>query len=940
MGRCGLRPDFAGPRIFSTRLGIEALPTEPQRQPALRAWRSRRLAGLIVGTAFVVAVIVGANATILSHLHRSTLRETQTNLLRQSLTLSELVERTLQSVDLVLMSVAAKARATVPADGDGQELRSQEFFLSLRASKWELPQIDTLGVVDAEGRRVNYSREWPSPWLDLSSREYFQALKRDPNLPLVIAEPVRGSTTGAWVVVVARSIVGHDGRFLGVAYASTLLSYFEELFSATSLGDGYAATLMRQDGTLLARYPTAGQIGAKAPASVLDKLNNARSAVSNSISPVDHQARIAAGYRLAKYPLVVVTTQNEAAAFASWRALAAMIGVITAVMIAVVLIAAGLIARAWKQQERLNAANAEVIESDKIRALAQAELNRQRDLSEQNVRFAAALEHMAHGLCMYDRDARLVICNSRYADLYTLTADQTRPGTSLKSILEARVAAGQTPADTNTYIARRLAEVTTQQPYYVENELRDGRTIAVSHQPMQNGGWVAIHQDVTQRRRDEAQIAFMATHDALTGLANRILLRDKIAEAAARHRRHGEPFTVLMLDLDHFKIVNDSVGHSAGDVLLQEMAQRLHAALRETDVLARLGGDEFAILQAGRAAQREDATALAARIVAIVAEPFDLDGSKLGVGVSIGIALAPQDGLDPDELLRKADLALYRTKSRGRNGSSFFDAAMLAAADARHQLAGELRDALARDEFELHYQPVIDLATRAPCGAEALVRWRHPAKGLIPPDRFIPLAEDTGLILDLGAWIVRKACADAAAWPAHYRLAVNLSPVQFRRGDLYDLVVNALADSGLTADRLEIEITESVLLDRDANCHVLLQQLRDLGISIAVDDFGTGFSSLGYITSFPVDKIKIDKSFTQGLAERAECAAVIASVITLARGLDIATTAEGVETEQQLELLRTAGVTSAQGYLLGRPVPIAELGFAAADARGQPIAAA
>ena len=317
------------------------MPTEPQRQPALRTWRSRRLARLVVGTAFVIAVIIGANATILSHLHQSTLRETQTGLLRQSLTLSELVERTLQSVDLVLAGVAAKARATMPADGDGQALRSQEFFLFLRENKWELPQIDTLGVVDAEGQRVNYSREWPSPELDLSSREYFQALKRDPNLPLVIAEPVRGSSTGAWVVVVARSIVGHDGRFLGVVYASTLLSYFEELFSATSLADGYAATLMRQDGTLLARFPAAGQIGAKAPAAILEKLKHARSAVSNSISPVDHQARIAAGYRLAKYPLVVIATQNETAAFASWRALAAVIGVITAVMIAVILISAG-----------------------------------------------------------------------------------------------------------------------------------------------------------------------------------------------------------------------------------------------------------------------------------------------------------------------------------------------------------------------------------------------------------------------------------------------------------------------------------------------------------------------------------------------------------------------------------------------------------------------
>ena len=888
----------------------------------------------------MVAAIVGANATILSHLHQSTLHETQTNLLRQSLTLSELVERTLQSVDLVLGSATEKARASIAAEGAVRGLGSQEFHLFLKEDKSELPQIDTLGILDAEGRRVNNSREWPTSEHDLSSREYFQALKRNPSQSLYIAEPVRGTTTGAWVVIVARPIVSADGRFLGVVFASTLLSYFEELFNATSLGDGYAATLMRQDGILLARYPAAGQIGAKTPAVVLEKLRDARSGVSRSISPVDHQARIAAGYRLAKYPLVVIATRSEAAAFAGWRALAAMIAAVTTVLIGVILIAAGLTARAWQQQERLDAANAEVVESDNIRALAQAELNRQSELSEQNVRFAAALEHMAHGLCMYDRDARLVICNSRYAELYNLTPDQMRPGTSLQTILEARVAAGQTPADTKAYVARRLAEVSEQQPYYVENELRDGRTIAVSHQPMQNGGWVAIHQDVTQRRRAEVQIAFMATHDALTGLANRALLRETIVEAGARHRRHGEPFTVLMLDLDHFKIVNDSVGHSAGDLLLQEMAQRLRAVLGDGDVLARLGGDEFAILQSGGAAQRDDAMATAARIVATVARPFDLDGSRLSVGVSIGIALAPRDGVDPDELLRKADLALYRTKARGRNAATFFDAAMMAEADARHQLAGELRDALARNEFELHYQPVIDLATRAPCGAEALVRWRHPHKGLIAPDRFIPLAEDTGLIVELGIWILRRACADAAAWPAHFRLAVNLSPVQFRRGDLYDVVVDALADSGLTAERLEIEITESVLLDRDANCQVLLQQLRDIGISIAIDDFGTGFSSLAYITSFPVDRIKIDKSFIQGAADRAECAAVIASVITLARGLDIATTAEGVETEQQLELLHAAGVTSAQGYLFARPVPCEELGFARPDAGAQATAAA
>ncbi len=894
---------------------------------------------MVIGTALVVAAIIGANAAILSHLHQSALRETQTNLLRQSLTLSQLVERTLQSVDLVLAGAVEKVRASAAADGDLRELRSPEFFRFLQDEKSALPQLDTLGLLDAEGRRVAHSRGWPTSDVDLSAREYFQALKQNPSLPFFIAEPVRGSSTGSWVVIFARPVVTSEGRLLGVVFASTLMSYFEELFGATALGDGYAATLMRQDGTLLARFPMAGQIGAKAPASILQKLKDSRSGVSRSISPIDQQARIAAGYRLMRYPLTVVATQNEVAAFAAWRAVAGMIGVIVAIMIAVILIAAGLIARSWKQQERINAANAEVTESEKVRALAEAELNRQRDLSEQNVRFAAALEHMAHGLCMFDGDQRLMVCNKRYTEMYGLTPDQTRAGASLRSILEARAAAGQTPADIKGYIERRLEEVSGEQSYYVENDLRDGRTIAISHQAMQNEGWVAIHQDITECRRAEAQITFMATHDALTGLANRALFRDKILEAGARHRRGGETFTILMLDLDHFKVVNDSVGHSAGDLLLQEMAQRLRSSLCETDILARLGGDEFAILQGGEAAQGEGAIKLATRILEVVAQPFELEESKLNVGVSVGIAVAPQDGIVPDDLLRKADLALYRAKSRGRHGFTFFDPAMMAEADARHQLANELRDAFARQEFELRYQPVIDVAMRAPVGAEALVRWRHPHKGLIPPDRFIPLAEDTGLILDLGTWILRQACADAAAWPEHFRLAVNLSPVQFRRGDLYDVVVNALADSGLTSERLELEITESVLIDRDTNCHILLQQLRDLGISIALDDFGTGFSSLGYITSFPVDKVKIDKSFTQGVVERPECAAVIASVITLARGLDIATTAEGVETEAQLQLLRAAGVTLAQGYLFSRPVPASELGFAVSPASKQASAA-
>jgi len=545
------------------------------------------------------------------------------------------------------------------------------------------------------------------------------------------------------------------------------------------------------------------------------------------------------------------------------------------------------------------------------------------ELERANMRFDAALNNMTQGLAMYDAEQHLVVANKRFGEVYGLTAQQIRPGTTAREILEYRIAngsyAGVAPDDYVERVFREAADVQT---------LPDGRIISIMRQWLPDGSVLTTHEDITDRRQNEAKVAFMAHHDLLTGLPNRTFFMEKIEEAGARLRRRGEAFTVFMLDLDRFKDVNDSLGHPAGDALLKEMAERLRAALRETDVLARLGGDEFAILQGGEPDQRDAAVMLAVRIVELVANPFELDGRKMSVGTSIGIALAPQDGVDPDELLKKADLALYRTKSAGRNGFNFFNSEMTAEVDARHRLEHELREALAREQFELHYQPVVDVMTRAPRGAEALVRWRHPTMGLIAPDRFISLAEDTGLIVQLGAWILQKACADAASWPSHIKLAINLSPVQFRKGDLFDLILCSLVDSGLPPERLEIEITESVLLEGETNYRVVLQQLKNIGISIVLDDFGTGYSSLGYLTTFPVDKIKIDKSFTQGLLERADCAAVVASVLTLARGLDIATTAEGVETVDQWEMLQAAGVNFAQGWLFGRPCPAAELGFA------------
>jgi diguanylate cyclase (GGDEF)-like protein len=456
---------------------------------------------------------------------------------------------------------------------------------------------------------------------------------------------------------------------------------------------------------------------------------------------------------------------------------------------------------------------------------------------------------------------------------------------------------------------------------------------------MPNGGWLTTHEDITDRARNEQRIAFLAQHDLLTSLANRALFSERLEDAARRLQRHGTSFTVLMLDLDRFKNVNDTLGHSAGDQLLVEVARRLRSSIRDVDVLARLGGDEFAIIQENEKVQVEGAVALALRIIGLIQQPFDLGGHQVNVGTSIGISFAPEHGADAETLLHKADLALYAAKSGGRNAFRVFQPELTEAADIQRSMESELRDAISRNEFELHYQPMVDARVGRIFGVEAFVRWHHPSRGLLAPDRFLPLAESTGLMLPLGEWILRQACMDAAAWPANIRIAVNISAVQFASGNLFELALGALADSGLSPLRLELEIADTSLLQKDQAEHLAtIRQLKNLGVSIVLDNCGAGYSSASYLTSFPFDKIKIDKSVTQGFASRRDCAALVASVLALARGLDIATAAKGIESATQYEALQAAGVDFVQGYLFGRPVPHSELDLDAAVPRARNVA--
>jgi diguanylate cyclase (GGDEF)-like protein len=430
-------------------------------------------------------------------------------------------------------------------------------------------------------------------------------------------------------------------------------------------------------------------------------------------------------------------------------------------------------------------------------------------------------------------------------------------------------------------------------------------------------------EHLAARQKLEAQLTHMAHHDGLTALPNRLLFREEMERELARARR-GEPVAVLCVDLDHFKRVNDTLGHAAGDALLQAAAERLRACVRETDIVARLGGDEFAIVQV-LADQPRAATVLAERLIADLSRPFDIEGHQVVVGASVGIALAPSDGTEADQLMKSADMALYRAKADGRGVLRYFESEMDAKMQARRALELDLRKALAEHEFELFYQPIVDLQSNRVAGFEALLRWNHPTQGLIPPGEFIPIAEDMGLIIPLGEWVLRRACLEAAGWPDNIKVAVNLSPAQFKSKTLALAVTSALADSGFPASRLELEITESVLLQDNDTVRAILHQLRDLGVRISMDDFGTGYSSLSYLRSFPFDKIKIDQSFVRDMCLHDDSIAIVRAVAGLGRNLGMSTTAEGVETNEQLGRLRDEGCTEVQGYLFSRPLPASEV---------------
>jgi diguanylate cyclase (GGDEF)-like protein len=539
---------------------------------------------------------------------------------------------------------------------------------------------------------------------------------------------------------------------------------------------------------------------------------------------------------------------------------------------------------------------------------------------ETNVLLDAALENMSQGLCLYDAEDRLQVVNSRFFEIFGLPRHRIRNGMTYREVLEVSASINHSGKTGEQLLNDQREKGHEKGSGAYMFELDNGRVISCFQSSTVDGRWVATYEDVTERRQAEAQIMHMARHDALTNLPNRVLFRDRMQQALDQ----GEHLAVLFLDLDRFKSVNDSLGHSVGDALLCAVTERLQRVVRGVDTVARLGGDEFAIVQMD--ARPTDATELAGKIIEALSETFDVLGHQVNIGTSVGIALAPADGREPDQLLRNADMALYRAKAEGRSTYCFFQPEMDAQMQERRRLELDLRKALVADQFELYYQPLINLATEQVIGFEALLRWNHPERGVVTPDKFIPVAEDIGLIGPLGDWVLKQACHDATRWPVKLSVAVNLSAAQFRNPMLALSVVSALAHSGLPATRLELEITETVLLQDDQSVLNALHDIRQLGVRICMDDFGTGYSSLSYLRSFPFDKIKIDRSFINELGkEESDCVAIIRAVTRLGASLGMTTTAEGVETQEQLDILKAEGCTQAQGYLFSPPRPVSEV---------------
>jgi diguanylate cyclase (GGDEF)-like protein len=850
----------------------------------------------LCGVSLIAAIVIGT-AVMIGNFREHALDNSERELENAVLLLARHFDQQLEDLGAIQEDLIAymQAAGIDTSEHYVRRMSSPDIHLMLKAKIGALSYVGGVNLFDSGGVLINSSGIWPVPAVNVADRTYFKAFQSDPRSPSPLVEAVYSRVTGAWTTVLARKLTGRNGEFLGAIGRGIEPSHFEKFFASVALGKDAAISMYHSDGTLLARYPHVdAMIGRNfATGSIHQKiLSKSDHGTMRLLSPLDGQDRLASARKLHGFPISIIATTTVSSALADWREqtrlLVGMAGLSTLV-IAVILF---LIVRQLTRQHRL-----------------------------ERQRLDTAIDNMTQSLLLFDSSQRLVVCNRRYIETFGLSPEVVKPGCSLRDLISHRKQTGSLKGDVDEHCSLILRSAAMNS--VIVTETTDGRFIQTAYRTVADGGWVTTLEDITARRRAEERIAHLAHYDALTDLPNRVLFREQLERELKRIARGGQ-LAVLYIDIDEFKDINDSLGHPVGDELLKAVSVRLRGCIRDTDFISRLGGDEFAIVQTAVEGPA-DVTDLLTRIYTAIRHPYDCLGHQIATDASIGIAVAPQDGTDIDQLLKNADLAMYSAKADGRRTYRFFEADMDARVKMRRALEQDLRQAIADGGFELNYQPLVSLRDGKITGCEALLRWRHPVRGMISPAEFIPIAEETGLINQLGEWALATACAEAATWPDNIKIAVNVSPVQFKNHALALKVTAALAASGLSASRLELEVTEAVLIrDHEATLS-LMHQLRAIGVRIALDDFGTGYSSLSYLQRFPFDKIKIDRCFVSDIVECDGSSAIVQAVVNIAAVRNMTTTAEGVETEPQRQVLRALGCTEMQGYLFSAAKPAADI---------------